>query len=77
MMDQYLYVKNKKRRRVFVDGAHAGYTNEVISIQEGVHTIHLDDALHNTQEVFVAQTTPQSPHVLSFALQGDDDTEDY
>ena len=60
---QYVLVKYKENRQVVVDDHYLGYTNEVIEIEEGQHSISMaapyDFSPHEWQVVLVDTTVVQ------------------
>jgi len=69
-MDQYIKVLFPTRRKVWVDGNPAGFTNKVFQIDAGHHTITLWSSKKNfspdAHEVNVIGTIPTKPLIVEF-----------
>ena len=67
---EFVIVKFRKSRTVFIDGNEAGLTNETLRVNEGYHTFSLDGpADFNPQEqtVKILNTTEAGPQEVNFA----------
>ena len=69
-MDQYIKVIFPTRRKVWVDGTPAGFTNRVFQVEGGNHTITLGQSKKNfspeEQNVNVRGTMPSEPLIITF-----------
>ncbi len=66
---EYLLVKFELSRRVLIDGNPFGFTNTIIQIDAGTHTITLEpppDFSPLTQTVLIANTSPLDPLTVTF-----------
>lgn len=72
-MDEYIKVLFPVRRKVWVDGNPAGFTNKVFQIETGNHTITLGssnkDYSPEQQEINVTGTVPTEPKIIQFILK--------
>lgn len=69
-MDEYIKVLFPVRRKVWVDGNPAGFTNKAFQIETGNHTITLGSSTKNYSpeqyDVCVTGTIPAEPLLLLF-----------
>ena len=66
---EYLLVKFELSRRVLVNGNPFGFTNTVIQIEAGTHTVTLEpppDFSPLAQTVRIANTSPLAPLTVTF-----------
>ena len=66
---EYLLVKFDERRGVLVDNVKEGFTNEVIELETGTHTISLiepNDFTPELREIILRRTTSTRPKVIRF-----------
>lgn len=71
MAVQFVIVKFKRKRTVYVDGEDGGKTNEVLQVGEGVHTFRLGDPQNYTpkwRRPTVTGTNPIAPMEVRFEL---------
>lgn len=71
MPSQYIVVHFPQERVVYCGGVEIGFTNQLLGINGGTHTITLDDPQDYTppeQVVVVAGTSVAFPLELHFAL---------
>jgi hypothetical protein len=68
-MNEFILVEYDRRRRVVVDGAPNGFTNETLAVSRGPHRVTLGVPV-NYEPAFrrptVVDTTPSHPLVLTF-----------
>ncbi|WP_355661860.1 hypothetical protein [Halomonas salifodinae] len=69
-MDQYLRVDYPNRRKVWVDGTPAGWTNRLLQLETGHHVIGLNpqrpDFTPECHEIHLSGTRADAPLVLHF-----------
>ena len=68
-MDEYVIVRYQTARRVFIDGAEVGRTNEPLTVERGTHKIDLGQPANYTpsfRRVQVADTNLAEPREVSF-----------
>lgn len=69
-MDEYIKVLFPVRRKVWVDGNPAGFTNKVFQVETGNHTISLGSSIKDyspeQHAVCVTGTIPTEPLVVLF-----------
>ncbi len=68
-MNEFVIVKFDRRRRVVVDGAPNGFTNETLTVSRGPHRITLGVPVNYSpsfRRPTVTDTTPGSPMPLEF-----------
>ena len=69
---EYLLVHFSRSRRVKVDGAFQGRTNELLELEAGTHTVTMGPPANFTpleQTVLLQETSPLSPCEITFHLQ--------
>jgi len=68
--NEFVRVEYDRRRRVVIDGAPNGFTNETITVSRGPHRITLGVPVNYTpafRKPIVTGTTPPAPLVVTFA----------
>lgn len=64
---EYLLVKFREKRDVFIDGNKRGSTNEVIELEAGTYTITLSPGYTpDKQDVSLQKTAELAPKVVQF-----------
>ena len=67
--NEFLRVEYDRRRRVVIDGAPNGFTNETITVSRGPHRITLGVPVNYTptfRKITATGTTPSSPLGVPF-----------
>ncbi len=73
-MDEYVKVIFTTRRKVWVDGNPAGFTNKVFQVETGQHKFDLGPEKNYTpgeQIIDVVGTTPVDPMIINFTSEED------
>ena len=68
-MVQFLVVRYDRRRRVFIDSKHSGFTNRKLLVSKGVHNVDLgepDNYKPTRRRPNVKDTSSGAPMVISF-----------
>ena len=66
---EYLLVKFERSRRVLINGNPFGFTNAIIQIEAGTHTVSLEappDFSPLEQTILVQATSPLAPSTVAF-----------
>lgn len=69
-MDEFVKVTYPTRRKVWVDGEEAGYTNKVFQVETGHHRFDLGPRRNykpSKRDVRVAGTIAAEPMIIAFA----------
>lgn len=79
MANQYLRVEYDRRRRVFIDGTHSGFTNKRLRVEEGPHQVDLGEPCNYEPaawDIDIHGTSIGRPMELVFTRKPDDGDDD-